>query len=78
MDRQDDEIAALESIYDHLFQFDNVKRIGIISIPIALPNDGIEVISESTTIKVFHLPPISIKFKLHDDYPTKRPPQLIG
>ena len=47
MERQNDEIEALESIYDH-FRFIDSNRTGVISIPIEIPENGIQLITENS------------------------------
>ena len=76
-DRQNDEIDALESIFEN-FHFDVEKRVGIISVEAELPENGIEISdSESLTkSRVNYLPPIKLKFKLQPNYPEKIAPLI--
>ena len=75
MDRQDDEIDALESIFEN-FHFDVAKRVGIISVEPELPENGVEISDSENSVKsrVHYLPPIKLKFKMPQDYPEKSAP----
>lgn len=74
-ERQSDEIDALKSIYDH-FQYNTADRTGLISITVELPEFGVDLFAQNVKTKLNNLPPIKLKFKLHDDYPTASSPYL--
>ena len=75
-ERQDDEIDALRSIYDH-FQFLRDRRSGIVSIFVEIPSEGIDITAENgSSCNLNFLPPIKLRFKLSNEYPESKPPLL--
>ncbi|XP_034558258.1 E3 ubiquitin-protein ligase RNF14-like [Notolabrus celidotus] len=79
-EEQEDELLALQSIFDaEEFFRDEPKFAGEIRVSVELPADFTVVLKEGETLRQYEisfLPPLNLTFELPEDYPSSSPPSF--